>query len=87
MDYAYWGVLAFYVLFGAVAFLKYRRLREAIRRHRDAEGHDRCWLNDADLYAQLPEGQQLAPPVMPPKCEFLDRCKQYYEEQTTTNGG
>ena len=32
------------------------RLRAAIRKHRDMRGDDRCYLDDAELYAVLPEG-------------------------------
>ena len=31
-------------------------LATAIRKHRDARGDDRCWLDDLALYAALPEG-------------------------------
>lgn len=33
-----------------------QRLRAAIRAHRDQRGDDRCHLDDAALYAALPEG-------------------------------
>lgn len=32
------------------------RLRDAIRKHRDYRGDDRCFLDDEELYAILPEG-------------------------------
>lgn len=32
------------------------RLRAAIRRHRDYRGDDRCFQDDVELYAVLPEG-------------------------------
>ena len=32
------------------------RLRAAIRKHRDYRGDDRCYQDDAELYAVLPEG-------------------------------
>jgi hypothetical protein len=61
------------------------RLRAAVRKHRDARGHDRCWENDLELYAALPEGPPPSPlwPQLPPRCEFLARCEEYYESQTT----
>lgn len=31
------------------------RLRGGIRKHRDAKGNARCWLNDLALYELLPE--------------------------------
>jgi hypothetical protein len=33
-----------------------KELEEAIRRHRDQRGDDRCWMDDEALYAALPEG-------------------------------
>jgi len=35
-------------------------LHAAIRKHRDYRGDDRCWMDDEELYAVLPEGY--APP-------------------------
>ncbi len=32
------------------------RLLAAIRKHRDQRGDDRCWMDDEELYAILPEG-------------------------------
>lgn len=32
------------------------RLRAAIRKHRDTRGDDRCFMDDAELYRVLPEG-------------------------------
>jgi hypothetical protein len=32
------------------------RLQAAVREHRDARGDDRCWKDDEELYAALPEG-------------------------------
>jgi hypothetical protein len=31
-------------------------LRDAVRKHRDQRGDDRCWLDDEELYRALPEG-------------------------------
>ena len=31
-------------------------LQNAIRKHRDQRGDDRCWMDDEELYAVLPEG-------------------------------
>jgi len=54
--------------------------RGAIRRHRDARGHDRCWEGDLELYRALgeplPEG-----PGLPCREEFLAKCAEYYEQQ------
>ena len=32
------------------------KLRAAIRSHRDQKGDDRCWMDDVELYKNLPEG-------------------------------
>jgi len=32
------------------------RLRDAIKKHRDQRGDDRCWLDDRELYAVLGDG-------------------------------
>lgn len=37
------------------------RLQAAIRKHRDYEGDDRCWMDDEELYKVLPEGY--TPPI------------------------
>lgn len=35
---------------------KVLKLRNAIRKHRDQRGDDRCWMDDLELYGVLPEG-------------------------------
>lgn len=53
-----------------------QKLRNAIRKHRDAKGHDLCWLNNLELYAALPE--TVAPnPQVPPWPEFMAGCVAY----------
>lgn len=52
-------------------------LRAAIRQHMNEKGHDRCWLDDQELYSVLPEGNQ-AQLDLPPKCEFLANCQAYW---------
>jgi len=49
-------------------------LESAIRLHRDQRGDDRCWLDDRQLYAALPEGY--TPPAEDSAVE-LERCQQY----------
>jgi hypothetical protein len=56
-----------------------RRLQAAIRRHRDYRGDDRCFLDDRELYAVLPEGY--TPPakdsaVTLAQCERYIACRQ-----------
>ena len=54
------------------------RLRQGIREHRDAKGNDRCWIDDADLYALLPENVA-ADTELPRREEFLRNCEKFYE--------
>lgn len=44
-----------------------KRLRRAIRKHRDERGDDRCWLDDETLYGVLPEG--FTPPTRDTRVE------------------
>lgn len=56
------------------------RLRQAIRKHRDARGNDRCWQNDIELYKEL--GEDLPDgPELPPREAFLNNCSSYYDCQ------
>lgn len=55
------------------------KIEAAIRKHRDQRGDDRCHLDDADLYAVLPEG----PPdpallALPPRDVFLANCARFH---------
>lgn len=52
-----------------------QELEAAIRKHRDQKGHDRCWLNDLELYGVL--GEPVGEPCLPPTDEFLSRCREY----------
>lgn len=65
------------------------KLKQAIRKHRDATGHDRCWQNDIELYEVL--GESIPNQMWPPKEEFEQKCKQYteehYNETIPTNAG
>lgn len=52
-----------------------RRLRDAIRAHRDSSGHDLCW-HHPELWGVLPE--QLDPAVaVPPWPQFMRGCVAY----------
>jgi hypothetical protein len=57
-----------------------QELRNAIRKHRDERGHDRCWLDDQELYKALPEGLQ-GDSKLPPKEEFIKNCHRYWEHR------
>lgn len=54
------------------------RLRAAIRKHRDHVGAERTWLDDAALYAALPE-RRAAETQLPPRAEYLAQCAAYYD--------
>lgn len=58
-------------------------LENAIKKHRDAKGHQSCWLNDQELYTVLDEG--MPDRSLPAKIEFLTACKKYYEEQANNS--
>jgi hypothetical protein len=60
------------------------RLRNAIRKHRDAKGHNLCWENNLELYALLPETIEVDPEV-PPFAEFLRNCIAYRESLEKEN--
>lgn len=52
-----------------------KRLRDAIRKHRDATGHDLCW-HHPDLWRLLPE--KLAPTIKVPEWpQFMRGCIRY----------
>jgi hypothetical protein len=54
-----------------------KRLRSAIRAHRDSSGHDLCW-HHPQLWGVLPE--QIRPEVaVPPWPQFLRGCVKYRE--------
>jgi hypothetical protein len=54
-----------------------KKLRSAIRKHRDSSGHDLCW-HHPDLWGLLPE--PIEPDVaVPPWPRFLRGCVKYRE--------
>src|SRR5262245_9903137 len=54
-----------------------KRLRQAIRKHRDSSGHELCW-HHPELWSLLPE--QTDPlPVVPDWPQFLEGCIRYRE--------
>lgn len=54
-----------------------RKLRAAIRRHRDASGHELCW-HHPDMWALLPDSAT-QPPVVPEWPQFMRGCVRYRE--------
>lgn len=58
------------------------KLATAIRKHRDQKGDDRCYLDDYELYAALPEG--FTPPPYD-TCIELENCKKYIASRQDPN--
>jgi len=59
-----------------------RKLRSAVRYHRDQRGDDRCWLDDVKLYKALPEGEvQFAEFKLPCRQKFLSSCSKFWESR------
>lgn len=56
------------------------RLRDAIEKHREANGHNQCWENDEELYEALQDGKTVEK-HLPPRCEFRENCRKYYESR------
>ena len=68
-------------------------IRDAVRKHRDAKGHDRCWLLDHDLYRAVLPDEPIPDFQLPPRFEFdqgcqlhwildqLRRCREYADGQ------
>ncbi|WP_022880681.1 hypothetical protein [Gryllotalpicola ginsengisoli] len=52
-----------------------RKLRAAIREHRDSSGHELCWYHPA-LWATLPETSE-AEIAVPPWPQFMRGCVAY----------
>ena len=61
--------------------IRIKTLEDAIRKHRDQRGDDRCWLDDKELYGVLKDGKQ-ADFSLPPKCEFLESCRRFWEQRS-----
>ena len=54
-----------------------KKLRNAIRKHRDSSGHDLCWYHP-ELWELLPE-KMIPSPEVPAFCEFIQNCAKYRE--------
>jgi hypothetical protein len=61
----------------AALIVEVKRLRAAIREHRDSSGHELCWYHPK-LWSLLPEGTA-ALPVVPEWPQFLRGCIRYRE--------
>lgn len=60
-------------------------LEAAIRKHRDQRGDDRCWLDDRELYAVLPEGVGNADLHLDEPAEMLENCKRFISSRRDPN--
>ena len=58
-----------------------QKLRNAIRNHKEQKEHDRCWLDDLELYKILPESISEAEQRLQEKKEFIDNYYKYYEHR------
>ncbi len=57
------------------------KMRQAVRRHRDADENARCWHNDLELYEKiLPESKPAGKMTQSEK-ELLKNCKRYIRRQ------
>ena len=57
-----------------------KRLRVAVRNHRDQVGDDRCWADDDALYSSLPEGGCPLKAFSPQEKDILmARCSRYWD--------
>lgn len=64
-----------------VAYLGITRvweLESAIKKHRDAKGDDRCWLDDYDLYSVLHDNLVETDLRLPPQAEFMANCRRFH---------
>lgn len=62
-----------------------RRLRKAIREHRDQKADDRCWLDDQKLYAVLGDGD-LGDNRVGDKEAMLANCRRFLGQRTAGGG-
>jgi hypothetical protein len=60
------------------------QLESAIRKHRSQLLDDRCYLDDAELYAVLNDGV-VADTRLPPKETFMSNCSHFWECRQATD--
>ena len=56
---------------------KIRKIRKAIRSHRDAKGDDRCWLDDYRVWGSI-TGSSWPPMRLPPDEEMRTKCREFW---------
>lgn len=57
-----------------------QELRDAVRTYRDEEGHERCFLTAAALFALLPEKVACRYAIVSDEAEFLRMCSKFRSE-------
>lgn len=57
-------------------YQRVQKLENAIRKHRDASGHDLCWENDIELWSVL-DGECVPRKEVPSWCDFIQNCAKY----------
>ncbi len=58
---------------------KIKKFRQIIRKHRDAKGDDRCWLDDYFVWALIP-GSPSAPRAISFE-EGMDKCREFWKNR------
>lgn len=65
------------------AVVRIEALEQAIIKHRDQRGDDRCWLDDLELYALVGGAPDNS---LPPKEKFLANCARFYDNRCQNAG-
>jgi hypothetical protein len=61
-----------------------KELEDAIRKHRNATGHEMCWENDEELWLILKDN--ICIDHKPPEwCEFMKKCAEYRASKDKNN--
>ncbi|MET1027958.1 MAG: hypothetical protein ABWY00_12375 [Dongiaceae bacterium] len=57
------------------------RLRDGIRAHMQATGHELCWINDLTLWQLIDPEAGYPHRTLPVREEFLGQCARFYESR------
>lgn len=60
---------------------KLAELKMAIREHQEAKGHNRCWLDDLELYKKIDPGSDKMNLGLPALPEFIHNCAVYWRDR------
>lgn len=66
------------------ALERIRQLENAVKKHRDQKGDDRCYLDDLELYKVLYDNVE-PDLALPSKEVFLKNCERYFECRKNPN--